>query len=181
MWVCLTLKNDMRNKNFTKQIALCGIFAALAMVFLLIGGMTVLDLSVLAVCALMTMLLVVECGVKMTWIYVAVTGVLALLLLPNKLYAIEYIVFSAVYPLVKLHFERLPQIMAWPLKLSFLDSMLLVTIVLAQKVFVMGDEYFSLTVPTILLGTLFFVVFDLALTACITVYLVKLRKKLGLK
>ena len=71
--------------------------------------------------------------------------------------------------------------MAWPLKLSFLDSMLLVTIVLAQKVFVMGDEYFSLTVPTILLGTLFFVVYDLALTACITVYLVKLRKKLGLK
>jgi len=171
----------MKNKNFTRQIALCGIFAALAVVFLLVGGMTVLDLSILAVCALMTMLLVVEAGVKMTWIYAAVTGVLALLLLPNKLYAIEYIIFSAVYPLLKLAFEKYPQIIAWPLKLSFLDSMLMVTIVLAQKVFVMGDEFYSLTIPTMIFGTLFFVVFDLALTACITVYLVKLRKKLGLK
>lgn len=171
----------MKNRNFTGQIALCGIFAALAIVFLLVGGLTVLDLSVLAVCALMTMLLVVEAGKKMTWIYVAVTGVLALILLPNKLYAIEYIVFSAVYPLVKLHFERLPQMFAWPLKISFLDSMLLITLVLAHKVFLLGDEFYSFSAPTILFGTLFFVVFDMALTACITVYLVKLRKKLGLK
>ena len=171
----------MKNKNLTKQITLCGIFAALAVVFLLIGGMTVLDLSVLCVCALMTMLLVVEAGVKMTWIYAAVTGVLALIFLPNKLYAIEYIIFSAVYPMVKLAFERLPQLMAWPLKISFLDTMLLICIVLGQKVFLLGDEYYALTAGTVLAGTLFFVLFDMALTACITVYLVKLRKKLGLK
>ena len=171
----------MKQKNLTKQITLCGIFAALAVVFLLIGGMTVLNLSVLSVCALMTMLLVVECGVKMTWIYVAVTGVLALILLPDKLYAIEYIGLSAVYPLVKLHFERLPQLYAWPLKISVLDTMLLITVVLGQKVFMAGDAYYSLTPLTILLGTLFFIIFDLALTSCITLYLVKLRKKLGLK
>ncbi|MBQ2725973.1 MAG: hypothetical protein IJF78_09715 [Clostridia bacterium] len=171
----------MKNKNFTRQISLCGIFAALSVVFLLIGGMTVLDLSVLAVCALMTMLLVVEAGVKMTWIYAAVTGVLALIFLPNKLYAIEYIVFSAVYPLAKLAFERQRQIIAWPLKLSFLDSMLMLVIILGQKVFLLGDEFYSLNMITMILGTLFFIVFDMALTACITVYLVKLRKKLGLK
>ena len=77
----------MSDKTLTQKIALCGVFAALCLVFLWVGGMTLLDLSILVVCSLMTMLLVIEAGEKMAWIYAAATGVLALLLLPSKLYA----------------------------------------------------------------------------------------------
>ena len=48
----------------TKKLTLCGIFAALCIVFLYIGGFTVADLSLLVVCAIMTMVVLVETGEK---------------------------------------------------------------------------------------------------------------------
>ncbi len=161
----------------TKKITLCGVFAALALVFMMLLGLTSLSLSILIVCALMTMLIVVETGRKMAWIYAAVTSVLALLLLPDKLYAIEYTLFAAVYPLFKQSFEKLRNLFAWPLKISFLDCALIVCLILAQHVFMLGDEFFSLSFVTVAVGTLIFILYDLALTACVTLYMVKLRKK----
>lgn len=172
----------MKNKSSsTKKIALCGIFAALALVFMMLGGLTALSLSILVVCALMTMLLVVEAGEKTTWIYVAVTSVLALILLPDKLYAIEYIFFAAAYPMFKLRFERFRNLIAWPLKISYLDVCLLICLVLARFVFLLGDEYYPLSFLTVALGTLLFILYDFALSTCVTFYMVKLRKKLRIR
>lgn len=170
----------MKNKNLTKKITLCGVFAALCIVFLAIGGLTVADLSVLVICSIMTMIILVETGEKMTWLYSAVTSVLALLLLPSKLYAVEYIFLSAIYPILKMHFERLRPLFAYPVKISCLDCMLLVTVILAEHVFLAGDEFFTLSFVTIAVGSVFFVLYDLCLTACITLYMVKLRKKFKL-
>ena len=50
----------MKSKDMTKKLTLCGIFAALCIVFLYIGGFTVADLSLLVVCAIMTMVVLVE-------------------------------------------------------------------------------------------------------------------------
>ena len=127
---------------------------------------------------LMTMLLVVETGERMTWVYAAATSVLALLLLPSKLYVIEYILFGAVYPILKLHFEKLPALFAYPVKISCLDTMLLVCVVLGQYVFMAGEDYFALTWITVGVGTLFFLLYDVTLSLCISLYIVKLRKKL---
>ncbi len=165
------------NKKLTKGTALCGVFAALCLVILMLGGLTAADLSLLVICALMTMVVRVEAGEKMTWIYAAVTSVLALLLLPSKLYAIEYLFMSAVYPILKVHFDQLRALFAWPVKISCLDCMLVVVLFLGQKVFMLEDEFFSLSAVTVLAGTLFFILYDICLTACITLYLVKLRKR----
>ena len=164
----------------SKKVALCGVFAALSVVMLYIGGLTLLDLTVVAVCALMTMIIVAETGVRSAWIYTAATGALALILLPNKIYAFEYICFGALYPVAKLYFERMRPLLAWPVKISFLDILLIGCVLLAQKVFLLGDEYFALNAVTLLVGTAFFVLYDLALTVGITFYIVKLRKRLGL-
>ena len=163
------------SRNLTKKLALGGVMAALAVALLYLLGMTAFDLSVLVLCALMTMLVMVECGVKTTWIYAAVTAVLALLLLPSKLYAVQYLLFSAVYPILKMYFERLPALFAWMLKISCLDSMLMLCLVLVRLVFTTAD-FFPFTMPTFLIGTVFFVFFDIAMTMCISVYMIKLRK-----
>ncbi|MBE6711556.1 MAG: hypothetical protein E7579_10610 [Ruminococcaceae bacterium] len=165
----------MKHKTMTKRIALGGVMAALAIALLYLLGMTAFDLSVLVLCALMTMLVMVECGVRTTWIYAAVTSVLALLLLPSKLYAIQYLMFSAVYPILKMYFERMPALFAWLLKISCLDSMLMMCLVLVRLVFTTAD-FFPFTMPTFLLGTVFFVLFDIVMTMCISVYMIKLRK-----
>ncbi len=166
----------MTNKNLTKKLAFGGVMAALAITLLYLLGLTALDLSLLILCSLMTMLVMVECGVKITWVYAAVTGVLALILLPSKLYAVQYLLFSAVYPIAKMYFERLRAMFAWLLKLSILDSMLMLCLILVRTVFI-GTEFFPFTVPTILIGSAFFILYDLALTMCISLYMIKLRKK----
>ncbi len=170
-----------RDKTLTKKITLCGIMAALSITFLYIGGITVLDLSVILLCSLVTMFVMTETGERMTWVYFAVTATLALMLLPSKLYAIEYTLFGALYPILKMHLERLKPMLAWVLKILTLDLMLLGCVLLGQLVFSLGDEYFSLGALTFILGSLFFILFDRALTVCISFYIVKLRDKLKLK
>lgn len=168
-------------KKLTKNIALCGILAALAIGMMYLGEFTPLDLSLLLVCALLTVLVVIETGNKLAWVYAAVTSVLALIILPNKLYAIEYIVFSAMYPIIKGYAERLPKWVAFAVKIVILDLMLLGCVTLGQFVFAVGDEFFSLSVITMVIGTLFFVLFDYTLTKCISYHIVILRKKLRIK
>ena len=165
----------MTNKNMTKKLAVGGVMAALCIALLYLFGLTAFDLSVLVLCSLMTMLVMVECGVKVTWIYAAVTSVLALLLLPSKLYALEYAMFAALYPILKMYFERMHAVYAWMLKVSCLDSMLMLCLILVRLVFTTTD-FFPFAMPTFILGTAFFIVYDIVMTMCISVYMIKLRK-----
>ncbi|MBE6626806.1 MAG: hypothetical protein E7628_06470 [Ruminococcaceae bacterium] len=168
-------------RKLTKSIALCGVLAALSVGMMCLGGLTVLDLSILLVCSLITVLTVIETGNKMAWIYAAVTSTLALLLLPNKLYAMEYVLFGALYPVLKGYIEKLPRTIAFVLKIAMLDVMLLSCLIVGQVVLGLGEEYFSLSFITVGLGTLFFAFYDYTLTKCISYYIVILRKKLRLK
>jgi uncharacterized membrane protein len=104
-----------------------------------------------------------------------VTSVLAFLLLPSKLYAIQYLMFSALYPIFKMYFERMNPVFAWMLKVSCLDSMLMICLILVRTVFTSAD-FFPFAMPTLIVGTLFFVFFDIVTTMCISVYMIKLRK-----
>lgn len=161
-----------------RKTAFCGIFAALEMVILYFGGLTVLDLSILVVCSVITVFVAIEAGDRTAYVFCAATSVLALIILPSKLYAIEYILFSALYPMLKPHFEKLPKAAAFIVKILFLDLMLLICILVGQFVLNVGDEFYSLGVITMVAGTLFFAVYDYALTKCIYFYLGVLRKRL---
>ncbi len=169
-------------KNTAKRTAVCGVFGALCIVLLYLGSLSVLDLSAIVICAVLTMILRIELGSNvLPWVYVAVTGVLALLLLPSKLIAVEYLLVGGVYPLVKAAFEKLHPAFGWVLKISFIDCMVLLEILLTRFVLMSEEARIALTVPAILLATVFAVLFDLALTVFISVYILKIRKRIGLK
>jgi len=165
----------------SKRLAFAAIAAALSTVFLYIGSISVLDLSSVILCALLTMLTVVETGEKYGWLTACVTGVLSLLLLPVKLPAVLYIFFGGIYPILKASLEKTPYWLSWLFKISVLDTMLLLTIALSRLVFIAEEAFLPLTLPVLLLGTVFFIVYDLALTACVTVYITRIRKRLGLR
>lgn len=168
--------------SLTRRLAFSAIIAALSVVFLYIGCLTsVLDLSAAALCALLTMLVVVEIGQRYAWLTVAVAGVLSLLVLPDKLVAVEYIFLGGIYPVMKAILEKLPYWFAWLAKLSLLDTMLLVTIALSKLVFFGGESDLDFTWLVLLLGTLFFILYDVTLSTCITAYITRLRKRLGLR
>ena len=77
--------------------------------------------------------------------------------------------------ILKMYFERLPAMYAWLLKISCLDSMLMLCLVLVRLVFTTAD-FFPFAMPTFILGTAFFILYDIVLTMCISVYMIKLRK-----
>jgi len=74
-----------RINNSAKRAAVCGILAAMSMVLLYVGSISVLDLSAVVICAVVTMIVKVEMGGSVyPWLYVAVTGVLPFCFCPPK-------------------------------------------------------------------------------------------------
>ncbi len=171
----------MKKKSTAKRAAVTGIFGALCIALLYFGSLSVFDLSAIVIGALLTMIVRVEYGSRWAWAYGAVTGVLALLLLPSKLMAAEYLLVGGIYPILKAVFEKLHPVFAWCLKISVIDCMVLLEIVLSRLIFVSEEARIPMTVPAILLATVFAVLFDLALTAVISMYILKIRKRLGLE
>ena len=171
-----------KKKSAATRAAVCGIFGALCIVLLYVGSVSVLDLSAVAICAVLTMIVKVELG-KSSWplIYVFGTGLLAMMILPSKLLAMEYLLIGGIYPLLKAFFEKLHPVFAWCLKVSVLDCMVLLELILVRFVFVSEEARLSMTVPAILLATLFAVVYDIGLTVVISAYILKIRKRLGLE
>ena len=170
-----------KTSTAAKKTALCGVLAALSIALLYLGGLTPLDLSVIFLCALITIFVVIEAGEGYAWIFIFVTGALADILMPNKLFSIEYFLFGALYPILKSHIEKLPRIPSFIVKIAVLDIMLLGCLLLGKFVFLAGEDYFSLSFVTMLIGTLFFVLYDFTLTKCLSYYLAVLRKKLNIK
>ena len=165
----------------SKRLAFAAVNSALSVVLLYIGSISVLDMSSVVICALLTMLVVVEAGEKFAWLTAAVTGLLSFLLLPVKLPAVLYLFFGGIYPILKARLEKVPYWLSWLFKFSLMDTMLLFTIALSKLVFTAEEAFFDFTLPVLLVGTVFFILYDLALTTCVTAYITRLRKKLGLR
>ncbi len=165
----------------TRKLAFAGIMAALSVVFLWLGSLSVLDLSSVVLCAMLTMVLVVEAGERYAWLTAAVTAILGLLLLPDKILAVLYLFLGGMYPILKAALEKYPYWLSWVFKISTMDTMLLLTIAASKLIFVSGEPFFDFTWVVMLAGSVFFVIYDMALSTFITLYINKLRKRLGLK
>lgn len=165
----------------SRKIAFSAVAAALSVVLMYIGSISVLDLSAIVLCALLTMAVVVETGEKFAWLTVFAAGVLSFLLLPLKLPAVLYLFFGGLYPILKAWLEKTPYWLSWLFKVSVMDTMLLASMALSRLVFTAEEPFLSLTGWILLAGTVLFVLYDLMLTACVTVYITRLRKRLGLQ
>ena len=152
------------------------------MIILLIGTLTqILDLTMVVITSLAIVLAVIEIGNPYPWLIYAVTGILTLLILPDKAVALEYILFGGIYPIFKAMFERYHYGIAWMLKMSLFNTGFILLIVIANYIMHIPDSAYDFNMPLLLLGNLFFIVYDLALTRIITLYIVILRKKFRLK
>lgn len=164
----------------SKIIALSAIFAALGTVILFFGSATsVLDISCAAIASLLIMLANIELGGIYPFLIYAVTSVLSALLLPDKFGAVVYILIIGWYPLVKRVIERkLNKTLSWIVKLVIFNAAL-VLIFLAAR-FVLAENEFNtlwLMIGGAAISNLAFVLFDIALTRLVTLYLFKYRTR----
>ncbi len=166
----------------TRKIAIAAILSALSVVILLFGSIiTVLDMTAVALASLLIILAVIEIGGVYPYLIWLVSGVLSLLLLPDKFGAVLYFAFGGIYPIFKAMFERFHYIVAWVLKFSCFNVMLVIMIIVTAFVLGLPDTGLGFTLPVFALCNFTFFVYDIATTQLVTLYLVKFRKMLGLK
>ena len=189
-------------KNTTKKIALSAIFSAFGVIFLTIGSIIdILDLSSAVFAGFVIIIAVIEIGGKYPVLMYVVISALSVLILPNKYPAVFFIFFGGFYPIFKAYLERFHYIIAWIVKFSmfniFLAFMILAIKFLTEKHFLppiepveAGDITFlsdfrenleKLKFISFLIANLVFLLYDIAMTKIITLYIIKIRKLLKLK
>ncbi len=166
----------------TKRIALCALLSGLSLAVLYLGALSgIFDLCAVIVGALCIAFVVLEIGGIYPWLTGAVTSVLCLLLLPDKFVALEYVVLGALYPIIKSFFERFGKIPSWVLKLVYFNAALTVCVLLTMFVLHSQDFVSASWLVIFAAGNVFFVIYDIALTSFISVYVLRLRKRLRIK
>ncbi|MBQ7835769.1 MAG: hypothetical protein IJ389_00770 [Clostridia bacterium] len=173
------MKNSFKN---TLKLTLCAVLAGLSFVAMYLGNITgVFDLCAVVVGALCMAFAVIEFGGVWPWLVCFVTSVLSLVLLPDKMVALEYIFLGGIYPILKRVFENRGRIISLILKAVYCNVALTVVIVLIKFVFVTAESSAMIVWLIYLIGNAFFFIFDYSLTTFITFYLLRLRKKLRIK
>lgn len=159
----------------TRKLTITAVMAGLGTLFVYLcsllpsGRVAAMALSSACVCVT-----VMECGVSYALAGSAATALLALILAPNKLSAVIYIVLCGHYPVVKLYIERLRRIwLEIPIKLAVGFAAILIGT--AAAVYVLSNAV-ALSPALVLTSLSVFIVYDAALTIFITFYKRRIAK-----
>lgn len=152
-----------------KQIAMGGIFAALAIVIMCLGGLIPIATFVCPmICMLILHLIRKLCGNRIAWAWYGVVAILSVLLGPDKEAAAVF-VFLGYYPIIKPKIDRIKP--GWLWKGIYFNAVILLLYQLLIYLFGMDQiaaEYRELgkvlTVVVLLIGNLCFFLLDRVLT-----------------
>lgn len=164
--------------NKTKKLSLAAVMSALCFVILFLGSVvTVLDLSCAMAASFIIIFCVIELGGFYPYLVWLVTSVLGLLLMPDKFGILVFAVCMGIYPIIKSYIERLPKVISWILKLVIFNAMLTAVIAVSRFIFGISTEEISFSYIVYGICNITFVLYDLASTRMISLYLFKLRKR----
>lgn len=135
-----------------------------------------------AAAGMLIVFMVIETDKKWAFGVYAAVAILGFLLVPDKEVAVMYLAFFGYYPILKAVLEaKLHIVAAWVLKIiTFLATMVLSYFLMIK---LMGvtideiDEFGMAAIPMLLgLGTLAFVLYDIALSKLVLLYMMKWRR-----
>ncbi len=157
--------------------------SALGVILLYAGSLfEVIDLSMAVIASLACVIAVIEYGKGAPWLVFGVTAVLSLVLLPNKTPAVMYALFFGFYPILKEKFERCGRTRCWVLK-EAVFNISLVLILLAMKFLLFLPDAIppAMYAVAIALCEAIFILYDIALTRLISMYIYKIRSRFRFK
>jgi hypothetical protein len=161
----------------TKRLAICAMLSSLGVVILYVGALLeVLELCVVALAALLIVPIVIEYGRGYPWGVYLATAVLALLLLPQKMPGVIYLLFGC-YPIAKAYLERLPRWVCLLLKQVIFVVIEIVMVMASNAILGAQDMPLWYNATLLVLGFITLHLFDIALTKLITLYLRKYRMR----
>lgn len=152
----------------SKNIALGGVMAALAVVIMCLGGMIPLATFICpALCLLMVKLIHGMTNVRIAWAWYGAVALLSVLMSPDKEAAAVFVCLG-YYPIIKPKMDKWPAKWLW--KLLFFNVVILA--MYGVLIYVIGmpelaEEYqdagLIMTIVTLLLGNVTFVMLDILL------------------
>lgn len=161
-------RRDSRRR--IKRLTVSALLCSLGVVILYFGALLdVFELCVVALAAMLLVPVVIEYGRGYPWAIYIGTSLLSILLLPQKMPGITYLLF-AFYPILKARYESAPRPLTFTLKqITFL---LIETLVILASNLILGVEVmpFWYNAGLAVLGFLTLNLFDIALTRLITLY-----------
>ncbi|MBQ9086749.1 MAG: hypothetical protein IJY47_06140 [Clostridia bacterium] len=173
----------MAKKMQTKKLTVCAMLSALGVVLLWLGSaVEVVDISMAVIASLCCVFAVIEYGGSAPWLVFLVTGVLSLVLLPQKTPAIMYLLFFGYYPILKEKLEKKRRLVSWIAK-EIIFNVALVLMLVISRLLLVGSQTEPLWIfaAVAVLAEITFPIYDLALTRLISFYLFRLRKRFRIK
>ena len=166
------------------KVALCGMCAALATLFLLLTVVPVSELGLPAVAGVMLSPIVIELGRRYgLTVYVAVS-LLALLLVPSWESKLLFVGFFGYYPILKSLIERMRKpVLEWVIKLGLFNATVLLIYWILLSFLGLNAADFTIGGKAaygllLLLGNGVFILYDVGLTQVISRYVVTLSPRL---
>lgn len=161
----------------SKKISYGGILAALSLLFLYITGVTPSGkLALVAASSYCIGLSIVYVGMKFSLVsYVAVSA-LGILLVPNKMVAVLFIIFFGTYPFLKCYIEKINKLaLEWVLKIFAFNIYVLILLYIAIKVFMMTMVFDDVFFILIMVLNIAFMIYDIMFNFVITKILMTKR------
>lgn len=168
------------------KVALGGAVAALSLVLMFLTAVIPFGTFAFPTFAgMLTVVLVIEFGYGYSAAVYAATSILSFLLIPDKEAALIYTVFLGYYPIIKSLIERIKnRVVQYLVKLVLFNACMVGAFFIAVNLLSIPSDSFNLFgvyVPLVflLIGNVFFVLYDLCVTRVVTIYLLKWRQKLN--
>ncbi len=164
----------------TKKITVSSMVVALGAIFLILGSyISTVDLIFEVVASMLAVFVYIEIGSPYTWlVWLATT--LTVAFLPNGIsVAGMYLLVFGIYPILKAYIERTPRVLWWPIKLVYIN---VIVVILAVAVrIVTGASMFTSELVIVnaalwLLINVAFVAYDMFITVAVRLYMLKYRK-----
>ncbi|MBQ9745037.1 MAG: hypothetical protein IJW19_07930 [Clostridia bacterium] len=162
----------------TKNLTFCAIMVALSVVILFLCSLTqLLDLTSVLFASVCVFVVGEELKLKRAVAVYLATGILAFLLIPSKLVAIEYFLFG-IYPAIKPIIEKTGRAVSFILKGAYIIGATLADVAIIKFFFPQEIEKDWFIILIAVVSVLWLILYDIAYTRLSAYYHGKLRYQL---
>lgn len=161
----------------TKKITVAAMMTALAVVFLYLAAILPTGrYGLVAAASLFGVAAVIETGISGgVFVYLG-ASLLGLLLVPDKLDLMLFVLFFGYYPVLKSLAERLENIvLSWIIKLAVMNGALTVILLFFSSLIFDYAAVFSSTALVYLFLNVVFVIFDIGVSKVIAYYMYRIK------
>lgn len=159
------------------KVALGGIFCALSLLCMMLTAIPYGTYAFPAIAGVVLVPLCLEMGIKWGFAGYAAVAILSALVAPSMEAKVTFIAFFGYYPVLKTLLDRrLAKGWSWVIKLIVFNTTMVISYVLMLRFFGLESdtfELFGVNLPLVFLlaGNVVFVIFDMALSGVVQIYL----------